>query len=341
MSLYTSDIDIIYDGIHSGNIDRNIVRIITSKYPQSLDLLRDFPNIEEILCPIVFSLKSTELIHSLIMSCHKLKKAVFIIYITKPELSDSPRPIKRRRVTQLSPYHRILKISIPNIIRKLGSRMKYIMLDIMVINADNDNYTAISLDNGYFHINSDRNIHVGASDIFDALVSVKSLTGLSTDGNTEYNLDKILYIPEITITACNNTEDNPINREYLAQLVSMAETIVITYNPSTISERYIYSNILLENKSDIIKRIKGVVPCIDVDDLIYNNKYLDEIHVLVCDNDDIENMKYIMSKYDDRYISYFIHYLYQASNDNDKYWLCLKNYGDVVFNDIVRTLMES
>lgn len=341
MTLYTSDIDDIYSGILDGTINSKTVRIISSNNPQSLKLLKDFPNVEEILCPIVCPINNLTTIGSLITSCHQLKIISLVLYISEAEKerSETPPPNKRRRITQLTAYQRSLRVIIPDIIRKLGSRMRYITLNMIILDVTSNDCTTILLSEGTFYANSNNLNNHNTSNIFYALNETRSLKGISTDGNIRYDLSEIDIIPEVTIFAKGGTasaNDEFITTKYLTELVSKAEIVTIHYDSKTIDERYSYSDIIRFGTSGFLKRIKGIVPAVDVKDHIRYNKNLEEIHVLVRNVDDIEDMKYVMNKYYNRAISYYIHY---AKGIKDDYWVCLKDYGDVIFEDIVRTLM--
>lgn len=336
MTLYTSDADDIYDGIRNGKINANEVRLISSSHPQSLKLLEDFPNVEEISCPIICPINHLNTLGNRISLLHNLKSISVLIYIPEVEKSDDPPPTKRRRISQLTPYEKSLKTTIPEMIRKLGSRMKYLILSMIIVDVGSNDCTTIFFTRGHLYIDSNNLVHHSTSNIFKSLHSTGSLKGISTDGNTRYNLDNIDTIPELTIFAKLDTEDNHVNKKYLIELVSKAEVVTILYDPKSIDERYLYSKILKSGTAGTLKQIKGIVPAIDVEDHIIYNKNLEEIHVLVRNNDDIDDMIYVMNKYSDRAISYYIHY---SRGIGKEYWTCLKDLGDVVFQDVIRTLM--
>lgn len=352
MTLYTSDADDIYDGIRNGKINANEVRLISSSHPQSLKLLEDFPNVEEIFCPIICPINHLNTLNNRISLLHNLKSISFLIYTPEDEKLDDPTPTKRRRVSQLTPYEKSLKRTIPEMIRKLGSRMKYLILSMIIVDVGTNDCTTIFFTRGHLYIDSNNLVkmtkssplghsegvlvHHSTSNIFKSLYSTGSLRGLSTDGNMRYNLDNIDTIPELTIFAKVDTEENHVNKKYLVELVSKAEVVTILYDPKSIDERYLYSKILKSGTAGTLKQIKGIVPTIDVEDHIIYNNDLEEIHVLVRNNDDIDDMIYVMNKHFDRAISYYVHYCRGIGNE---YWTRLKDLGDVVFQDVIRTLM--
>jgi len=325
--MFDSDIDSIYDNILNGNLLPESVEIISSKTPQSINILKDFPNVKEILCPIISSSDSFDTICTLIMSNRSLIKVSLIVYVPIAETSCSHRPYKRRRIIQLSPYQKLLKITIPNFIRKIGPRMKYISLAMMIMDDNDVNHTVISIDHGYYHIHSNENNHHGASNIFDSLISNIKLVGISTNGTIEYNLDKCPPIPDITIVLPDDI--NTLNASYLSKLISTAENLTVVNDSPSFESIIACSQLILSSNPRSIKQLKCIVPIIHVNDHICYNENLEEIHILVSNSDDIEQIKYIMLKYSNRAISYFLHYI--TYNDN---WSFLKNYGDVIFCDI-------
>ncbi|CAH6420055.1 Hypothetical protein HVR_LOCUS1084 [uncultured virus] len=391
MALYTSDVDAIYDKIRDKIISEDIVRVLSSPRPQSLQLLADFPNIEEIMCTIICPLEKVDLIGDLILQRHKLIGASFTIFIpasdsvqqkdsqtkhssaesntqTKHSSAESNTQTKhsyvrknqrnkRRRLINHTPYERLVKISIPTIIKKLGIRMRYLNIRFNIADEDTKSITLILLNKGLFCSFSSRgtsncemglvineNKHSrssGSKDlerIFQALVSTQSLRGLTTKGDYKYNLDKINNIPELTIIARRDTEDEPINQTYLRRLTSKAEIIDVIYSPDTIKDNDIYSEIIRLGSSGSLKQIKAIVPVSDVEDHILINKNLEEIHVLIRHMDDVEDMKVILENHKDRPIFYTIHYHRYSDNE---YWLALQNSDcDIAFKDIIRTLMS-
>lgn len=339
MTLYTSDADAIYAGIADHTIIADTVRIVSSKFPQSLNVIEDFPNIEEITCSIICPLHKLDTLGTLIASRHNLKTLGLTIYIPQPDSSNKSADTtpKRRRITELTPYLKALKVTIPNIIRTLGMRMRYITLNLTVIDIDSNDFTIIGLDKGLFYVTSNKTLHIGTAPIFHALEATGALRGIMTDGHTRYNLNASECIPEVTVIAKLNQDGLPINPDYVENLISKAEIITIIYDPDTIEARYEYSNIILGGSVGTLKQIKAIIPACEVTYHLRRNKNLEEIHVMVRNIDDIEDMKYMMEKYSHRAISYCIHYV--RNNDNDNFWTCLKDFGDVVFKDIVRTLM--
>lgn len=343
MTLYTSDIDTIYSQIKAGTITSDVVRIISSEHPQSLQILKDFPNIEEILCFILCSFDHLLSISDLILERPRLTLVSFTVLIPISDRKAVAPPSKRRRVHSTSCYDKAIKVIIPEIIKNIGRRMRYLTININIIDGDSNKITLIMLNKGFYCVGSKTGSTSFESNrtekMFQALASTGSLRGIITKGDSNYKINDIGLIPEVTIIARIDAKDNPVNDKYLINLVSKAEIVDISYSPGTIEERYIYSEIIRKGSSGSLKRIKGIVPVCDAEEHIENNKDLEEIHVIVRHNDDIQDMKAILEKYKGRAISYYIHYCYACGS---KYWLDLQSLGfgaDIVFEDIIRTLM--
>jgi hypothetical protein len=339
MTLYTSDVDIIYDGIRTGTIRASNIRILSSKNLQLSNLLSDFPNIEDILCNIICNYKELDKLASLISLRHKLKTVSLVVYIPESDIiqnQDKLPPSKKRRITQMTFYEKTLNNIIPNIIRKLGARMRYINFRIVVIDNDDTGYTEINLNNGVVFIKSNTLINYYTENIFHSMFEMSALKSIKTDGNTKYNLSKIDYIPEITIIAKMNIPECPIDISYLESLISKAEIVNIIYDSNTIDERYLYSDIIRRGTNGSLKQIRAIIPVIDVKTHIMLNKNLEEIHILVPNAIDVENIRDIINTYNYRPISYYIYY-HQITDD--QYWSCLANLGDVIFKNIVQSLI--
>lgn len=334
--LYTSDIDSVYASIHDKSITPDMVKIVSSNQHHTLKVLEDFKNIEEVLCPILFPLSLIDAVGTTIISRPKLKIVSFLTYIPIYDQSHEFPPIKRPRIKQLTPYRKLVGFRIPDIIRKIGLRMRYMSIFFNIIDLGNDTFTTILLDNGFLKITSDAPIYKGTGNILNSLILTGSLRGISTNGDIGYYLNDIKYIPEVTIIARTETKDNPINATYLRDLVSKSEIVNIIYNADSIHERFTYSDILKKGTSGSLKYIRGIVPILDVEDHIRCNKLLEEIHVLVRDTTDVNHLTNIMGKYNHRCISYYVHY--HKTNDNE-YWKCLKSKGDVILENMIVTLM--
>ena len=357
MTLYTSDVDTIYRNIHNRIISADSVRILSSQRLQSLSLLKDFINIEEIYCGVVCHLDQLPDLADLISQRHKLSHVSFIIYIPPPEIESEENgsvsltpPRKRRRLTKkLTPFDIVMKNDIPNLINKLGQRMRYINITITIADSDSKTTTLILLNKGIFcavfnNGMMEENMDVSrennkSEEIFQAIVNTGSLSGLVTKGDSDYNLSTLSYIPELTIITRIFNDNNPLNESYLKALILRSEVVTIIYEPDTVDDMYIYSDLIRQGSKGGLKRIKGIVPVSDVGEHIEKNRNLEEIHTLVQHRDDVDDMRHIIEIYEDRPITYYIYY--HRTNDID-YWSCLKNTtipSDIVFKDIIRSLM--
>ena len=336
MSLYTTDIDRIYSAIRDGNVKYETVRILSSPLPHSIDILDDFTNAEQVLCPLVCPLDKVDTLGLKIYNRHKLNSVSFMIFIPITKPNTSSPAMKKRKIHQLTPWERVIKISIPAIIRKIGRRMRYINLAFQIIESDTDLELFVSINKGILYINMEMPL---TEKIFHALVETNTLSGIITNGDGDYNLvleRKEICVPEVSILTRCNDECNPINEEYLKDLVGGAEIITLVYTPDTIEERYLYGEILRQGSTGSLKRIRGIITTSEAEALIKTNKYLEEIHILVRNGDDVEDMKYILETYEYRPIAFYIHY---CKYNDEEYWTCLKGMGDVIFQDIIRTLM--
>lgn len=350
MLSYTSDVNTVYSNIKNGIMSNNDIRILSSKSPQSLSLIKDFPNIEEIHCKIVCIADDIHSIYNLLSQRPFLTMVSFIILISDENDSNSdtdfdgsPIP-KRRRVESNTQYDDAIKYDIPDILRKLGDRMKYINLSFMFIGNLNstisqDPFVSVLIFNkGLFYIDSFEGENNKSEKIFKTFASTKCLSSLMTTGDSNYNLDDIFSIDELIIIPREFNQDNPINSSYLETLVSLSKTITILYDSKSINDFNLYSLIIKRGTKGDIKRIKGIVPITYVDDHIKINETLEEIHTLVEDANDVKIMKNIIEKYQTRDITYYIYYHKKSQYDID-YWSSLKNTVfpvDVIFKDIVR-----
>lgn len=335
--MYTSDIDAIYSNIGDGNITSDMVRIVSSPRPQHLSILKLFTNIEELLCTLVLPFDKLESLGSVISSCDKLKTVSFMTFIPEP-LEDVS--LKKRKAVKFEHCCRAFKTYVPTIIRKLGSRMRYINMTITMMDAAENQFISVNMNQGVLYIGSNTRIPIASNKIFNALVACDSMQGLITDGDIEYDLDDVVSIPHLTIIARNESKSNPINESYLSDLIHLAVNVAVTYNSETFTEKYRYSEILFNGSSGSLKRINVIIPAYEIEDHIIWNPSLEEIHVLIADGYDVDEMKNILEKYSDRDIFYHVHYV--RGDEDDGYWLSLKDtlhFGDVVFDDIVLSLM--
>lgn len=358
--VYTSDLDTIYADLHAGKIDPSMVRIVSSPRPQSMNVLEDFPNITEIFCPIVCPLDKFHNLGALILARHKLIRATFMVFIPETEEEDVIEPAsKRQRIIKISPYTRTITVTIPNIIRQIGARIRYMKLDFQILDTDTTIFTFIMLHQGIICGNSNRgmkNILVSLNptpsmsemdsmisgensqteNIFQALVETQNLQGIITFGDALYNLSAVEIIPDLTILCRHFNDSYPLDIPYLKELVSKAETVNLIHSAETFQHYSMYSYLVRSGSVGLLKRIKGVVPVYDVEDHLVINPNLEEIHVYVQNMDDIELLKSILQLYDYRPVSYYVHY---SQISDDPYWLALKGFGDIIFENIITTLM--
>lgn len=335
--MYASDIDTLYRNINNGIITHNDVRIISSSTTQTMQLLQNFPNVEEILCTMILPSGEVNTLLSLIYTRHKLKNISVIIYMDKGIIIKKRRRDPADTSKRLSLYENCLKNDIPVLIHKLGDRLRYMKMNITVVNVYDHKqiytptipFTTISIINGYFCTND---INGLTNNIFNSLKN--NLNGVTTTGDNEYDLKDISYIHEVTIVARINDKFSPINVQYLINLVSKADVINIVYDSDTIETRHLYSDILKCGSNGYFKRIKGIVPAIDASDHISTNGNLEEIHILVTSDDDVKDIEYIVKEYNHRLIVYYIHCMHKYFDDISN----IAN-ADIILCDIVRTLM--
>jgi len=341
MTVYTSDVDIIYSNLRNHTITNDSVRILSSDRPQSLSLLKDFPYIEEIHCNIICLPDEVNNLDDLICQCHRLTLASFIIYIPSSDDDESGSPPRKRlRIKRTTPYNNVMKQSIPNMINKLGKRMRYLNLTITVVDSDSVKISFLSLNKGIFCVVSNEGENDKTHQIFHSFAATGSLRTLITKGDSNYDLSKISSIPELVIVPRIFDEDNPINEAYLEDLVYRSETVTLLYDPQTINNISLYSEIIKYGSKNNLKRIKGIVPLSDVEEHIIINSNLEEIHTIVKNSNDIDDMRDIIDTYSHRDITYYIYY--HRVDDTD-YWSCLKNSTipvDIVFKDIVRSFIS-
>ena len=302
MSLYTSDVDTIYKNIRDHTINPDSVRVLSSTHPHSISLLEDFVNIEEIYCNIICHLDQLNAVTNLISHRHKLSRLSLIIYIPSSNPDTNSPPPKRRCLQYQTPYEKILKNSIPDLIKSLGRRMRYLNLIITVVDPNNSNAAFIMLNKGTVCITSNNGESKLTQHIFTAIYNTDSLLSFVTKGDSDYDLTNISSIPELTIISRKFSDNNPINKSHLKTLFSLSEVITLIYEPHTIDNMYLYSDLIIQSSNGSLKQIKGIVPLSDVEDHIILNPNLEEIHTLVRHKDDVLDMEYIIQEYQDRTI---------------------------------------
>ena len=357
----TSDVDTVYNNIRNQTIKATSVRILSSKRPQSLSLLRDFANIEEIHCSIFCLMSQLDTLSDLISKRHKLSQASFVIcipeqgsnFLSHEERDEQTPPPKRRRLNTESETSRqrtsLVREGIRDLVKKLGRRMRYINISITVASASGSfnptvSYSTILLNKGTFCVVSDddeieRNESNREEGIFQALVETGCLSGIVTKGDSNYNLSNVSYIPELTIISRVFSEYNPLNESYLKDLISRSEVVKIIYEPDTIDDMHVYSELIRDGSSGTLKRINAIVPVSDVESHITLNTGLEEIYTLVRDQHDLGVIKHLVETYSDRPITYHVHYYRSIDLDHCS---CLKNTttpSDIVFKDIATSLM--
>lgn len=367
MAIYTSDVDLIYDEIQVGKLEYGMIRILTSSRPQSLRILEDFPNITEIFCPIICPIDKISNLSELILARLNLVRATFMIFI--PSSSSPERSSKKQRLLISNSNDKYLDIitsktdGLPSLIRRLSSRIRYMNLDFQIINEDTSIFTFIMLKKGILCMNTNlglKNIMASllgsgesenkidlmisgenniAEPIFQTLVATDNLHGLITFGDATYNLsslDPFQTIYETAILTRNFNDEYPLQTAYLQQLVSKSEIINIIFTAETFHHCEYYSQILKDGTIGNIKRIKGIVPISHVQSHIDLNLELEEIHIYVTSAADIQLLESIIKKYDHRPLAYYVHY---SQLSDEQYWLQLQGSADIIFENIVKTLM--
>lgn len=343
MTLYTSDVETIYQNIRDGVVNANSIRILSSHRPQSLSLLHDFINIEEIYCSVVCTLNQVSTLCNLIYQRNKLSRVSVIIYIPPSEKDNefTPPPKRRRLRKRQTASDIVIKNNIPELITRLGQRMRYLSINISVVDSDNNDTTSFMLNMGTFCVVSNVGANKRNERIFQALVDTGCVCGIVTKGDSNYDLAKISSIQELTIVTRVFNKNFPLNENYLKDLIARSEVVTLVYESDTIDDMYKYSELIQQGSRGTLKQIKGIVPVADVEHHIIHNPNLEEIHTLVRHQDDINDMKYIIETYHDRTITYYVYY--HRTSDLE-YWLSLNNTtvsSDIVFRDIIRALITN
>lgn len=331
MVLFNTDLDDIYNNIKDGFITSENVRIITSKIPQPCSILSKFPNIEEIYCPIYCKYDNFKDFSTNILTCSKLTLLSVIVYIHR---SDDEPPLKRRRLISIE-SEKILEDYIPNILAYLDIRCKYMNLTFTIID-DNLNYvTLIKINKGFLSVVSLYGDINQTSNIFNTLDKIGCLTGLKTDGDSVYDINSITTLNKVNIVP----KLGHINKRHLEDLVSKTEIVEIEYTPETIGSSSVYSAIIISGTKGQLKEIKAIIPPIDIEEHIILNNNLEEIHTSVYDEHDVEIIEQTITEYQDRMITYYIHYYNDATGD---YWSRLRDINvphDIIFKDIIKSTM--
>ena len=172
--------------------------------------------------------------------------------------------------------------------------------------------------------------------VFYTLAETNNLHGLITFGDAPYHLELIDHIFDIIILARDYQPDIPLNRAYLERLVSKASQVDVIYDAVTFQHHSLYSEIIKCGSNGSLQKIKAPVPIQHVADHLRLNPDLQEMHIYVETPADITHIQSILTDSPDRPITYHIHY--HQSTDTE-YWLNLQGLGDVVFENIIHTLM--
>lgn len=304
--MYT-DLDTIRDKISKGMLLSSQVRVVNSATRQTLDILDEFPNLEEIHgTSIVLDSNYIDLLVSAFKSCPKLTKLSVILW-------------------QKSGYEFVLKRDLPNLIKTLSLRHYWLKL-VVLTDAEtfniNQGYTTIVLAAGHYYATTNQLTYH-----FGECFKVANATGLTTDGDFEYDYPE--YLREVVIVA----KVSNINIENLKNLVSRVDQVEVNYNPDTIGNRFVYSQIILAGRH--LKRIKAIIPAVDVDEHIHQNEELVEISVYVSSVIEVDLISNLVKDYRYRYLTYNIYYV--AGVNLDK----LRQMGDdLVFYDLLFVLMN-
>jgi hypothetical protein len=302
-----TDLDLIRERIDKNLIKAKDVRIIRSNFKQTIEILDEFPNLEEMHCTsIILDINNFEYLLEAFKTHPKLTKLAFTLWSTDKLTREF-----------------CLRRDIPNLIKMLEARIRSCWLKFVILNNYNDynNYTNIVLAGGHYYAENEL-----FGECFKSLGNY--VTGLTFNGDFEYDYPD--YIREVTIIAKNN-----VNEANLKKVVVKADIVDVIYNAETINLRSVYSRIILTCTR--LKRLKAIVPVNDADDHIVNNPELIEISIYVSNSVDVDMAVNIVNTYRYRYLTYNIYYVV----DGPDYLTKLRKMGDdLVFNDLIFTLMN-
>ena len=360
----TSDVDTVYNNIRNHTIKATSVRRLSSKRPQSLSLLRDFTNIEEIHCSVLCLMSQLDTLSDLISKRHKLSRASFVICVPPTdqgsnlheygERGEQTPPPKRRRLNtetlkQPTSLDMEVREGIRGLVKKLGRRMRYINISLTVVRPNSSfhptvSYCTIVLNKGTFCVvSNDDEIELNESNkeegIFHALVETGCLSGIITKGDSNYDLSNVSHIPELTIISRVFSEYNPLNESYLKDLISRSEMVKVIYEPDTIDDMHVYSELIRDGSTGTLKRIHAIVPTSDLESHITLNTGLEEIYTIVRDQHDLNVIKHIVETYDHRPITYHVHYHSSIDLDHRSFLKNTSSPSDIVFKDIATSLV--
>lgn len=339
MPLFTTEVLEIYQLLKENKIKNTEVRVISSRIPQPMKILSDFPNLIEVNCNIMCPVDCVSRLNHILEQVPKLKLVTFVISVDNEDEEEIEEPKYKKQRIEIQPglkcseFDKLVKTYIPKLIENLGERLKYMTIGFSII--DSDDLHIIILKNGALMIASPKSDLLYET-IFQTMIIHGILTGLAFKGNEIYDLEEAEYLGDLTLIALSDT--SIFDKKYLADLVYRADTIEILYTPQTISTYEFYSNVIIQGTSGYLKRIKSPMPVKDVELHLNSNDDLEEIHILVQNRDDVDDLKVIMRENSCRPISYVIHY---CQYDDDEYWSPLKNTQcDIQFLNIVHTLVH-
>lgn len=330
----TSDLDDIINNIQEGIISNYNVRIISSNLPHPFTVISSFPNIEEVHCNLICKHDDFPQFEKILLEKENLTRLSVIVYIPREETTTDSPPAKRRRIVS-SEADKIITMSIPTILSKLGDRCKYISITFTVVD-DNLNYaTLIKLNKGFLYVNSLYGDNTESVNVFQTLKEINCLKGLRTDGDIVYDISGLKELNLLTI----DPKIIHINKAQLQNLVSIAKKIKIKYTHKNFETCSTYSTILLAGTKGQITQINAIIPSIDVEEHIALNDNLELIHTVVYDEKDVELLEEVIKNNKNRTITYYIHYYNVMGID---YWSRLRNNDasvEIIFKDIIKTLM--
>ena len=333
--LYSSNLKDINNAILRNEAKADNIYIISSDNPQNIDLLKKFPNVEEVLCPINLRMDDFPELIKICKSKIKWKNISFVIDIP----TDSPddrysvaasidKSGKKRRLKILSPYVSCIKNLIPSLFTALGKNVIYMNIKFMV-SCQSAKFTSIFYKKGILIGYNEKDLMTHLNNLVQVLNENGVLNGFYTDGDKIIDISNLNSLNEITIIPTNYSDST-----YLKKLVSMTKTINITYTPDTIDMHQTYSEILLEGSAGNLVKINAIVPLIDIDSHILNNPNLEEISVIIHDNYDVDSLSESMTYHNEREILYKVYY--HRDRDSSCYWNKLIKCGDVIFIDIIK-----
>lgn len=335
MVLYTSDITVINELIENGDLQADRVKIINSCNPLHIESITKFINIEEILAPIICDMLYLERLGDFIKTHKKIKHITTYIKITESDYEEVSQTNKhKKRKIAKDPLGEIVKIILPELVKTVGQRMRYINFKCIINDETKKLLCNVIINKGMFTFVGDEKYEIKAEDIFKELINVGALTGIITSGEVVYDLKNLKNLNYLMIIAKNEDDYLNIDDLYLEKLIMLSENVDIVYNSDTFVNYYVYSELIKDNAGKIIQ-LNAIVPVCDVSHHILYNDLLEEIHIMVHDHKDVNELCDIIDDNITKPITYVVYYDGFALED---YYSTLKKHGDVLFKDIIKSL---